>query len=151
MNTRPGPAPEALDAIRAWVRLDAAFTAFDKHLRSAYGLTGAQLAMLRIVAESGSTTLAELRARLIMHPATLGQLIDRLAAKGLVRVARDERDGRRRRVTPTEAGRALLGRAPLAGPVRLRAVQADPARLRRLAEAFDDAVELFALSQWVAA
>jgi MarR family transcriptional regulator, temperature-dependent positive regulator of motility len=36
----------------------------------------------------------------------------------------------------------------VAGPVRLRTVPADPERLRRLAAAFDDAVELFGLKEW---
>ena len=73
------PPPPPLEAVRAWLRLDQAITAFNRHLRDRHGVTGAQLAMLRIVAER-PVTLAELRAGLAMHPATLGQLIDRLAA-----------------------------------------------------------------------
>ena len=42
----------------------------------------------------------------------------------------------------------LLAKAPLAGPVRLRQVAADPVQLERLAAALEDAMELFALAPW---
>ena len=142
------PPAAALRAIRAWVRLEQAFAAFNRHLRATTGLTGAQLAMLRIIAELAPVTLAQLRSRLVLHPATLGQLVDRLVAKGLVTVAPDPADGRRRLVGPTGQGRRVLAEAPMAGPVRLRTVPAEPARLTGLADALDDAVELFGLGSW---
>jgi MarR family transcriptional regulator, temperature-dependent positive regulator of motility len=145
---RDGPTEAALRAIRAWVRLDQAFAGFNRHLRATTGLTGAQLAMLRVVVELAPVGLAELRGRLVMHPATLGQLLDRLAAKGLVELASDPADGRRRVVSVTGAGGRLVAAAPLAGPVRLRAVPADERRLAALADAFDDAVDLFGLGAW---
>jgi hypothetical protein len=55
---------------------------------------------------------------------------------------------RRRRVELTSEGRHVTEQAPLAGPVRLRHVPADPDRLRRLAEAFDDAIVLFGLEEY---
>src|SRR5438128_2205278 len=130
------PGAAQLAAIRAWWRLDQAFTAFNRHLLQRHRVTGAQLAMLRIVAER-PVTLAELRSRLAMHPATLGQLIDRLVRQGLVVRSVSSADRRKRLVEPTPLGRRLLAEAPVAGPVRLRAVPADPERLRRLAAAFD--------------
>ena len=145
-----GPAPEALAAIRAWVRLESARTEFGRALERRYGVTGAQLAILRIVAEHGpaGTTLAALRERLVLHPATLGQLVDRLARRGLVDVTPDPKDRRRRAVRLTSAGRNMCRDAPLAGPVRLRHIPADPRRLRRLADAFEDAVDLFGWKEW---
>jgi DNA-binding MarR family transcriptional regulator len=139
---------DALAAIRAWARLDRAMIAFNRHLWDAFRVTGAQLAMLRLVAELEPVTLATLRSRLALHPATLGQLVQRLAAAGLVNRDLDDRDRRYRRITLTEAGRDLIARAPLAGPVRLRTVAADAGRLAALAEAFDDAIELFGLTPW---
>jgi DNA-binding MarR family transcriptional regulator len=141
------PGPEQLAAIQAWVRLDEAMARFNRDLRERYGVTGAQLAMLRILAER-PVTLADLRGRLAMHPATLGQLIDRLVRLGLVERATDREDRRKRIVQPTAAGRRLLAEAPLVGPVRLRREPADPECLRRLAAAFDDAIELFGLKEW---
>lgn len=143
----PGGVP--LAAIRAWLRLDQAFVRFNRHLRERHGVTGAQLAMLRILSER-PVTLAELRQSLAMHPATLGQLIDRLVRLGLVDRRSSPDDRRKRLVEPTLRGRQLLTAAPLAGPVRLRYQRADPARLSRLAAAFEDAVELFGLKEWSA-
>jgi DNA-binding MarR family transcriptional regulator len=138
---------QALSAIVAWVRLDAAIQGFNQRLRRQFGITGLQLAVLRILGERPSLPLAALRKSLVLHPATLGQSIDELRTMGLCTVARDRRDKRARVVAITEAGRALMARAPLAGPVRLRATDHDPARLERLKAAFDDALELFGLAE----
>jgi len=140
---------DRIAAIRAWYRLDEAFSAFNRHLRQRYGVTGIQLAMLRILAEQ-PRTIAELRARLAMHPATIGQLLDRLERAGLVTLGPDPADRRRRQVEVTADGQKLLSSAPLAGPVRLRSVPVEPARARRLTSAFDDAIDLFGLREYVA-
>ena len=140
---------EALAAIRAWTRLDQAIAGFNRALERDHGVTGAQLAILRLVREFSAggdgVALAALRERLVMHPATLGQLLDRLAERGLVTVAPDPRDRRRRRVALSAAGHRVTDAAPLAGPVRLRHVDADPERLARLAAALEDAIVLFGL------
>jgi len=132
------------------VRLDQSFDRFNRELRRRHGITGAQLAMLRILAEREPVTLARLRAELAMHPATLGQLIERIARAGLVVRAPDPDDRRRRVLRVTTRGWALLVKAPLAGPVRLRTARLDPDRLVRLAEAFEDAVVLFGMEEWAA-
>ena len=144
-----GPGSAQLAAIRGWLRLDQAFARFNRHLRERHGVTGAQLAMLRILSER-PVTLAELRQGLAMHPATLGQLIDRLVRLGLVDRQSSPDDRRKRLVEPTMRGLQLLAAAPLAGPVRLRYQPADRERLSRLAAAFEDAVELFGLKEWSA-
>jgi len=141
---------EALGAIRAWTRLEAAIGAFNRDLERRHGVTGAQLAILRIIGELGpGLRLSELRQRLVMHPATLGQLLDRLEARGLIELTVDESDRRRRLVEVTEAGRRLIATAPLAGPVRLRHVDVDKARLERLCVALTDAIVLFGLEEYV--
>nr|WP_173056180.1 MarR family transcriptional regulator [Phytohabitans houttuyneae] len=140
--------PDALAAIQAWTRLDAAINGLNRRLEREHGVTGAQLAILRIVGEwSGpdGVALTTLRERLVMHPATLGQLLDRLATRGLVEVSPDPGDRRRRLVRLTTAGERTVGAAPLAGPVRLRYEPADRTTLRRLAQALDDAIVLFGL------
>ena len=136
-------------AIRAWLRLDAAFAAFNADLMAVHGLTGAQLGMLRLVAEfGGTTTLADLRTRLSLHPASLGQLIARLADKGLVAVSPDPDDQRRRVVQLTTAGERMIAEAPLAGPVRLRHQPPAPEVLTSLTEGFELAVEAFGLTDY---
>jgi DNA-binding MarR family transcriptional regulator len=136
-------------AIRAWTRLDQAIAAFNRQVEQQHGVTGAQLAILRLVAEWGpQVRLAEIRKRLVMHPATLGQLLDRLAARRLVELTADTTDRRRRLVEVTPEGQRVVEQAPLAGPVRLRHVAADPQRLRRLTAALDDALVLFGLEEY---
>jgi DNA-binding MarR family transcriptional regulator len=149
--TTDGPAPEALAAVRAWTRLENARSEFGRMLEKEHGITGGQLAILRLVIEfdPAGVTLARLRERLVLHPATLGQLIDRLARRGFVELTPDPGDRRRRTIRVTAAGHAVCRDAPLAGPVRLRHVPLDPARLRRLADALDDAIDLFGWKEWV--
>ena len=137
---------QALSAIVAWVRLDAAIQSFNQALRKDFGITGLQLAVLRILGERPSLPLAALRKSLVMHPATLGQSIDELRAMGLCTVERDSRDKRARQVAITDKGKELVARAPVAGPVRLRETTNEVGRLDRLTAAFEDAVDLFGLS-----
>lgn len=139
---------QAFSAIVAWVRLDRAMEKLNLELRRKFGITGLQLAVLRILTERPALPLAVLRKTLVMHPATLGQAIDELRVRGLCEVRRDERDRRARLVSLTEAGAELIARAPLSGPMRLRHVDQEPARLERLAAALEDAVELFGLGAY---
>jgi MarR family transcriptional regulator, temperature-dependent positive regulator of motility len=141
--------PEAVDAIQAWVRLDLAITAFNRDLDRHHGVTGAQLAIMRLITLWGpEVRLADLRSRLVMHPATLGQLLDRLVIRGLVDLTADPTDRRRRMVSLTDRGTRVVRDAPLAGPVRLRQVPEDPRRLRRLSRALNDAIVLFGLDDY---
>jgi DNA-binding MarR family transcriptional regulator len=140
---------QALSAIVAWVRLEQAIHSFNQSLRRDFGITGLQLAVLRILTERPQLPLAALRKALVMHPATLGQSIDELRVMELCSVTRDPRDKRARLIALTDKGRELIGRAPLAGPVRLREIETDPARLDGLKAAFEDAIELFGLGAHV--
>ena len=140
---------QALSAIVAWVRLDQAIQTFNQRLRRDYGITGLQLAVLRILGDRPALPLAALRKSLVMHPATLGQSIDELRVMELCTVTRDTRDKRARVVAITDKGRELMARAPLAGPVRLREIEGEPARLDALKAAYDDSVELFGLTGYL--
>lgn len=139
---------EGIRAIRAWLRLEVAFDGFNAYLKARHGVTGAQLAMLRIVAEQEPVTLLSLRSQMAMHPATIGQLIDRIVERGFLIRKRSREDARRRELAVSAAGRRLLSAAPVAGPVRLRSAPVERTRLRRLTRAFEDAVVLFGLEEW---
>ncbi|MGV3489884.1 MAG: MarR family winged helix-turn-helix transcriptional regulator [Devosia sp.] len=139
---------QALSATVAWVRLERAMAAFEAELKKRFGITGLQLQVLRICAERPQLPLAALRKALVAHPATLGQSIDELRRMDLVTVRTDPKDRRARLVGLTEAGTALVANTPLAGPVRLREVDHDVARLDALKLALEDAVELFGLEEW---
>lgn len=138
--------PEAIDAIRSWLRLDSALAAYNTELRRTHGVNGLQLAMLRIIDERSPVPLGDLRCQLALHPATLGQAIERLNRRGLCSLRVDPGDRRARLVAITSAGRDLLAAAPTAGPVRLRYARGDGDRLIHLAAALDDAIELFGLA-----
>lgn len=139
---------QALSAIVAWVRLEQAFDNLTVDLKRRYGLTRLQLSVLQILRERPQLPLAALRKALVMHPATLGQAIDKLRVRELVTVRRDPEDRRSRIVALTPEGAALIADAPLTGAVRLRDVTVEPMRLERLAAALEDAVDLFGLGAW---
>ena len=139
---------QALSAIVAWVRLERAMAGFEAELKRRFGITGLQLQVLRICAERQHLPLAALRKALVAHPATLGQSIDELRRMDLVTVRADPKDRRARLVSLTEKGVALVEATPVAGPVRLREVDHDVARLDGLKAALEDAVELFGLATW---
>src|SRR6266511_3125841 len=82
---------DAIAAIRAWTRLDQAITGFNRVLAQEYGVTGAQLAVLRLVGEwagEGTVSLGDMRERLVTHPATLGQVLLRYVDVDPVRLRR---------------------------------------------------------------
>lgn len=139
---------QALSAIVAWVRLERAMAAFEADLKKRFGITGLQLQVLRICAERRQLPLAALRKALVAHPATLGQSIDELRRMDLVTVRTDPKDRRARLVGLTEKGTALVEATPVAGPVRLREIDHDVARLDALKLALEDAVELFGIGAW---
>ncbi len=141
-------AEPSTSALAAWARLEKALEALERDMVARFGVTVRQLRLLREISAREPVTLAELRGALGVHPATLGQLADRIARRGLVAVSPDPRDRRRRVVQLTPAGRRLLRRAPQAGPDRLAGLDDDPRRLRRAAAAFADAVDLFGLTPW---
>lgn len=139
---------QALSATVAWVRLERAMAAFEADLKKRFGITGLQLQVLRICAERPQLPLAALRKALVMHPATLGQSIDELRRMDLVTVRTDPNDRRARLVGLTDKGSELVGKVPSAGPVRLREMDHDVARLDRLKASLEDAIELFGLAEW---
>lgn len=134
--------------IRAWWRLERARAKFDAQVKRDAGVTGSQLALLRIVDERAPVSLRQLRDELDWHPASLGQAIQRLEARGLVAVAGDPADRRRRICRLTEEGQALLGRMPLVGPVRLRTHRVDADDLAAMRRGFELALTAFGLDEW---
>lgn len=112
------------------------------------GVTGSQLALLRIIDEHAPVSIRQLRDDLDWHPASLGQAIQRLEGRGLVTVTDDPTDRRRRICQLTEAGQALLARTPLVGPVRLRTQPIHPNDLATMQRGFELALTAFGLNEW---
>ncbi|MDO5053624.1 MAG: MarR family transcriptional regulator [Pseudoclavibacter sp.] len=137
-----------MEAIRAWWRLERARASFDAHVKRDTGVTGSQLALLRIIDERAPVSIRQLRAELEWHPASLGQSIQRLEGRGLLAVTDDPADRRRRTCRLTETGEALLARTPLVGPVRLRTHPVDPDDLAAMRRGFELALTAFGLDEW---
>jgi DNA-binding MarR family transcriptional regulator len=68
-------------------------------------LTPPQFAALAMLAEVGETSQNQLGQLIAMDAATVKGVVDRLASRGYVTVAKDSGDKRRLLVTPTPAGR----------------------------------------------
>lgn len=121
---------------------------FDAHVKRDAGVTGSQLALLRIINERDPVSIRQLRDELDWHPASLGQAIQRLEGRGLVAVTPDPTDRRRRVCHLTETGQALLASLPLVGPVRLRTHEVDPDDLAAMRRGFELALVAFGLDAW---
>lgn len=134
--------------IRAWWRLERARARFDAHVRRDSGVTGSQLALLRIIDAREPVSLRQLRDELDWHPSSLGQAIQRLESHGFVTMAQDPMDRRRRICQLTAAGQALLQRTPVVGPVRLRTLQLGPEDLTVMRRGFELALTAFGWEEW---
>lgn len=70
-------------------------------------LTATQSEVLEILAETGPLSQGELGGRLVCTKGNISRLIDRMAAKDMLRREPDPDDRRRVRIAPTDHGRAL--------------------------------------------
>jgi MarR family 2-MHQ and catechol resistance regulon transcriptional repressor len=101
--------PAVQDAVRAYVKLNRAtraMLAFVERRVNAAGLTLTQLGVLEAVLHKGPMHQRELGAKVLTSKGNLTDVIDKLAARNLVR--RERRDGRSVRVALTEDGRTLI-------------------------------------------
>lgn len=83
------------------------------------GVSGAQLFVLRSLADVGTLSLKQLAARTRTHQSTVSVVVKRLVERGLVARVMSESDARRLELSLTKRGRALLERAPLAAQDKL--------------------------------
>jgi DNA-binding MarR family transcriptional regulator len=83
-----------------------------RYLSSAFGLTGPQLAALRVLVNVGELSTGELARQTHQSQATVTGILDRLARRGLVHRCRDDADRRRVMVRATPAGAELLAASP---------------------------------------
>ena len=101
--------PAVEGAVRAYVKLNRAtraMLAFVEKRVGAAGLTLTQLGVLEAVLHLGPMHQRELGRRVLTSAGNLTDVIDKLAARGLVR--RAPRDGRSVQVELTESGRTLI-------------------------------------------
>lgn len=100
---------QVLTAIRRLIR------ATDLHSRKITrmeGLTSSQLILLKMVRDVAGATIGELATSISLSQATVTTILDRLEQEGLVKRERSEQDRRKVFVRLTDAGLAVLERAP---------------------------------------
>lgn len=83
---------------------------FDQHLEP-HGLTVTQFGVLGHIKADDGVDIGTLAERMVIDPTSLTRTIRPLERQGLIRLEPDPNDRRHRRLSLTEAGRALLGEA----------------------------------------
>ena len=109
--------PALFSALR---RLQQAGEVHAKRLARFGGLTPMQLLILQVLAGEERLTASALSRQVSLSAATLSGMLDRLEERGLLNRQRDAEDRRRQWLVLSEAGRALLEKAPPLLPPKLR-------------------------------
>lgn len=78
-----------------------------KRMSRAYGVTGPQRLVVRIIGQSPDVSASRIALILGMHPSTLTGVLARLQRRGAIRRIMDPRDKRRTRFTLTALGRKI--------------------------------------------
>lgn len=141
MTRRPGVVEDIFDNLR---RLFQVINELSRKAERETGLTGPQLWAVKVVSESAPVSISEIARRMYLHPATVGGILDRLEAQGLVVRTRSPRDRRVVLVDLTQKGRSLLSATPvLAQDLLVAGLEGlPPAKLRHIAEGFQDMAQI---------
>lgn len=113
------PTPESVAVLDDLRRIVRALRESSRAAEQKLGVSGAQLFVLRSLADVGTLSLKQLAARTRTHQSTVSVVVKRLVERGLVARVTSDADARRLELSLTKRGRALLGRAPLAAQDRL--------------------------------
>jgi MarR family 2-MHQ and catechol resistance regulon transcriptional repressor len=131
--------PAVEEAVRAYVKLMRASRAVLARVERAlapHGLTPTQLGVLEVLLHQGALTHRALGRKVLTSAGNVTDVVDKLAARGLVQRLRDTIDRRSVRVDLTGAGRALIEAVFPAHAMDIAHAMAglDPAELRRLGD-----------------
>lgn len=110
MNDQPPDLNKLAQQIFIFTSLVTKLAGRDREARLAErlpGLSGLQFGVLQILRE-GPLTLSDIAAKMLLAPATLVPVVQRLEQEQLVVRGRDARDRRRRPLSLSDGGRALL-------------------------------------------
>ena len=132
---------EVMDGIRAVVR---ALRLNTRAIEKQVGISLAQLWVLQILAERPADSLNELAIATATHQSSVSVVVRRLVERELATRTTAHEDKRRVRIELTEAGRALIGKAPPTVQVSL------VAGLRRLAPERREQLAV-AMREWLTA
>lgn len=104
--------PLVHDTLQKFRLVVGAIRQHSRALETACGISGAQVWMLATIAEVPDITVSQLSQSLSVHISTASNLLDKLARAGLVERLRSDEDRRVVRLRLTDAGAAIVERAP---------------------------------------
>jgi len=135
-TVRGGDAAAVMDALRRVVR---ALRVFTHASEREFGLSAAQLFVLRQLAATPGQSLGELADGTRTSPSSVSEVATALVRRGLVSRAASAADRRRAEFELTAEGREVLARAPVTVQERLLAgfERMPPERRRALREGFE--------------
>lgn len=102
-------AADAMDVLRRVVR---SLSAAKRDSETRLGVTAAQLFVLREIAKAGTLSVTDLARRAATSQSSVSEVVARLSSRGLIARTRSIEDRRRANLALSDAGRALLARAP---------------------------------------
>jgi len=105
-------APDGFHAVEALRRLVRLLHDSARMAQGRTGISGAQLFVLRTLAEHPGLSINDLAERTMTHQSSVSVVVSRLLVRGLVARAPSSDDRRRQLVTLTPRGRALYRRSP---------------------------------------
>jgi len=119
-NSGIDPKTEAIErACSAWQRIIDSSIDYNKKVLRKFGITGHQLALLRIIESNSPLSLKELTALTRQHLSTIGQMVDRMVKAGWIFRMQDLRDRRQIVLRTTRKGREILTKVPLGSAKKL--------------------------------
>ena len=126
------PLGEVLEFLRLVWEVDHALQRASKSMGDAFGVTGPQRLVIRIVGRFPGILAGQLAETLRIHPSTVSDIVQRLERRGLIQRTRDPRDGRRILLGLTERGRSVDGErgGTVEGAVKQTLAQLSPSELR---------------------
>src|SRR5882724_902944 len=107
LDEKGPPLGAVLDFMRVLWGLDHALQSASKRMESAFGMTGPQRLVVRIVGRFPGIAAGRVAQILHVHPSTLTGILKRLEARGLLQRRADPRDARRALFILTPRGRKL--------------------------------------------
>lgn len=147
MHSPPPPGDTAELVLQQLRRLVQGIRVTSYAVEQSYGVTGAQLFVLRELALEPNASIRRISQRTLTDPSSVSVVVARLVARGLVKRTLDATDRRKSALSVTTKGARLLGRAPEPYQGRLIATlrELKPADLRVLRGALSqlcDSLEL---------
>jgi DNA-binding MarR family transcriptional regulator len=109
---RDAPAGDAAASVmNALRRIVSGLRAAEKQAKTAFGITPAQLFVLREIAKAETLSVGELAIQTATAQSSASEVVAHLETRGLASRSRSSVDARRTDITLTDEGRAILARA----------------------------------------